>query len=407
MDEKFPALWAELERGRIDAEVNGYDDSAFLRRDGSYWSVRERGDQLVSAQRTRPETVAWLLRSRLWEGKAPRTRPLSSALQTRLDEALSVDAILRAPLVDVGLHSSTFTSGAYRLQGRDAFRLEETGERPSADYTSPYPETIYDYLACSRVEVERAMRDGSAVVNTVDYTTGGISDATARWRTCTICRELPATAHESWGRGSCDQALPASASKLVVIGTPYFNDHADRGQCTKRCPECGTHYAWTRDYEFEVAAMVDTIDVFLSRLDDVAGAAAVESALAEVARRAGQFRVDGANWVSVALQSNDPVAVERAVGELLHHQTLFGEDLSFAVPALVHALVLHKHTGGWIHGEGYKIPKCDLGRSVMSALETVARRGPAQRDLVLAALNGLKPGERRPETKELLLLMAR
>lgn len=408
VDGNFPSLWAGLERGLIDAEVNGYDDSAALRRvDGSYWSVRERGGQLVSANQMSSAMLAWLLRSRLWEGKNPHTRPLSSALQTRLDEALSVEAILRAPLVDVKLLSSTFTSGDYRLQGRDALRLEETGERPSADYTSASPEIIYDYLPCSRAQVEQAMRSGSAVVHNVDYATGGISDGDARWRGCSICRELPANARESWSRGSCDQALPAAASKLIVIGAPYFNDHADRGQCTKRCPECGTLYAWERDYEFEVAAMVDTIDVYLRRLDDGAGAAAVESALAEVARRKGQFQLDGARWVSEALQSNDPVTVERAVGELLHHQSLYDEDLSFAVPALVHALVLHKHTSGWIRGPGYKMPQCDLGRSVMSALETVAKRGAAQRELVLETLNLLKPGERRPETKELLLLLPR
>ena len=397
VDETFPALWAGLEQGRIDAAVSGYDDSTALRRaDGSYWSVKERGDQLVSADKLWPEHVAWLLRSRLWEGKNPRTRPLSPALQMRLDEALSVDAILRAPLVDVKLLSSTFTSGDYRLQGRDASRLEEIGERPSADYTSPYPETIYDYLPCSRAQVEQAMRDGSAVVHRVDYSTGGISEPEARWRRCTICRELPANARESWSRGSCEQALPAAASKLIVIGAPYFNDSADRGLCTKRCPECGTLYAWERDYEFEVASMVDTIDVSLRRLDDVAGAAAVESALAEVARSKSQFQIDGARWVSVALQSNDPVTIEKAVAELLRHQSLYDEDLSFAVPALVRALVLHKHTSG---------SKCDLGRSVMSALEKVATRGPGPRELVLAALKQLKPGERRPETRELLRLL--
>ncbi len=406
VDGIFPSLWAGLERGTIDAETNSYDDSAALRRvDGSYWSVHERGGQLVSADQMPPAHFAWLLRSRLWEGKSPRTRPLSSALQARLDEVLSVDAILRAPLVDVKLRSSTLTSGDYRLQGRDAFRLEETGERPSADYTSAYPEIIYDYLPCSRAQVEQAMRDGSAVVLKVDYSTGGISDAETRWRRCSICRELPTSARESWSRGTCEEALPAAASKLVVVGAPYFNDHADRGQCTKRCPECGTIYAWGRDYELEVAAMVDTIDVYLRRLDEVAGAAAVESASAEVARRASQFQIDGARWVSVALQSNDPVVVERAVGDLLHHQSLYGEDLSFAVPALVHALALHKHTNGWIRSPGYKMPKCDLGRSVMEGLEKVARCGPAQRDLVLATLKLLKPGERRPETKELLLLL--
>jgi hypothetical protein len=236
--------------------------------------------------------------------------------------------------------------------------------------------------------------------------TCGMSDEAPRWQRCSICREIPASAHESWSRGTVEgEGLPAAAEKLAVVGAPYFNDYADRGQCAKRCPECATIYAWDKDYEFEVAAMVDTVDIYLRRLDDVDGAAAVESAMAEVARRKQQFQIDGARWVSVLLQSNDPVAVERAASDLLHNQSIYGEDLAFAVPALVHALAHHKHTSGWIHGPGYKLRRCDLGRSVMAGLETVAKSGTAQRELVIGRLNLLEPKERRPETKELLLLL--
>lgn len=233
-----------------------------------------------------------------------------------------------------------------------------------------------------------------------------MSDAEPRWQRCSICRDIPASAHESWSRGTVEgEVLPAAVAKLAVVGAPYFNDYADRGQCSKRCPECGTIYAWDKDYEFEVAAMVDTIDIWLRRLDDVKGAAAVESAMAEVARRKRQFQIDGTHWVSVLLQSNDPVAVERAASDLLHSQSIYGEDLAFAVPALVHALTRHKHTGGWIPGLAHKLRRCDLGRSVMAGLETFARRGTAQRELVLGSLKLLEPKQHRPETKELLLLL--
>ena len=233
-----------------------------------------------------------------------------------------------------------------------------------------------------------------------------MSDDEPRWRRCSICREIPGSAHESWSRGSVEgDALPAAAAKLTVVGAPYFNDYTDRGQCWKRCPECGTIYAWDKDYEFEVAAMVDTIDIHLRRLDDVAGAAAVESVMTEVARRRQQFQVDGARWVSVLLQSNDPGAVERAASELLHNQSMYGEDIGFAVPALVHALVHHKHTGGWMLSLGHKLRRCELGRSVAAGLAVFARGGAAQRELVVASLKRLQPRERRPETKELLLLL--
>ena len=231
-----------------------------------------------------------------------------------------------------------------------------------------------------------------------------MSDGEPRWQRCSICREIPAHAHESWSRGTVESNdLPAAAAKLVVVGAPYFNDYADRGECTKRCPECATIYAWSKDYEFEVAAMVDTIDVWLKRLDDAKGAAAIESAMAEVARRKQQFKIDGASWVNVVLQSSDRVAVEDAAGDLLRSQSIFGEDLSFAVPALVHVLVHHKHTSGWT--PGHKTRRCVFGSAVMGGLETLARSGRAQRELVLGSLELLAPKERRPETKDLLRLL--
>jgi hypothetical protein len=192
---------------------------------------------------------------------------------------------------------------------------------------------------------------------------------------------------------------------LVVVGAPYFNDYADRGQRSKRCPECGTIYAWDRDYEFAVAAMVDSIDIYLRRLDDAEGLAAVETAMAEVARRQRQSQIDGARWASVLLQSDDPAAVERAAGDLLHNQSIYGEDIAFAVPALVHALARHKHTGRWTLSQGHNLRRCELGGRITAGLERFARCGTAQRELVLGSLQLLAPRDRRPETKELLLLL--
>jgi hypothetical protein len=233
-----------------------------------------------------------------------------------------------------------------------------------------------------------------------------MSEGAPRWQSCSICREIPALAHASWNGVTRErESLPAAASKLVVVGAPYFNDYQDRCKCTKRCPECGTTYSWDKDYEMEVAAMVDTEDIWLRRLDDAEGVAAVESAMAEVARRKQQFQIDGAHWVSVLLQSNDQGAIERAADNLLHHQTLYDEDLAFAVPGLVRALVHHVHTDGWTTSNGSKARKCLFGSSVTSGLETFASRGDAQRELVVESLKRLEPKERRPEIKDLLVLL--
>lgn len=171
VDGQFASLWAGLERGTIDAQCHTFEPKAALRGfDGRYWNVAEDLGQLVSAELREPWFLAWQLRARLWEGTVPRTRPLSPGVQARVAEAVSVETILRAPHVEVSLQSPTFTSGLYRLSGREAFHFTETGEElPSVDYTSPYPETVYDFLPCSRADVEQALRSSSTVVRGVDY----------------------------------------------------------------------------------------------------------------------------------------------------------------------------------------------------------------------------------------------
>lgn len=54
---------------------------------------------MVYAALTNPPFLAWVLRARLWEGKNLRTRPLSSAFRARVEEAVSLETILRAPSV--------------------------------------------------------------------------------------------------------------------------------------------------------------------------------------------------------------------------------------------------------------------------------------------------------------------
>ena len=87
------------------------------------------------------------------------------------------------------------------------------------------------------------------------------------WQRCSICRDIPESAHESRNRGSLEtSALPASTERLQVVGAPYCTDAHDRGDCFKFCPECQTVYEWSKDYEFDVAAMVDTSNVSVRRL---------------------------------------------------------------------------------------------------------------------------------------------
>jgi hypothetical protein len=107
----------------------------------------------------------------------------------------------------------------------------------------------------------------------------------------------------------------------------------------------------------------------------------------------------------VLVHSTDADAVGRAADELLRGQSHYGEDLTMAVPALVTGLVQHPHKSGWLPGPSIRLRRCDLGRDVVSGLEAFAARGSAQRALLLECLQRLPPKQRRPEHKDLLLLL--
>jgi hypothetical protein len=213
-----------------------------------------------------------------------------------------------------------------------------------------------------------------------------------RWQRCSLCRELPASSHEFWKGGELESGgFPAAAKQLEVVGAPYFDDSTSHTHdCLKRCPACGTIYAWTMEYEFLVPRSEDYLT--LTRLSPEAGEAEVRKTLAAVAEQQARFAREGPQWARVLETATDPAALGRAVFELQHHQTVYREDLSFAVPALVGVLVKHQHVSG----------RCELAQQVEWALENFGRRGPEARAVLTRALDALEPKQaRRPELKAL------
>lgn len=170
VDAQFPTMWTGLEQGLIDAEPDLWRREPALRiTDGSYWQVHDEGS-VVRARRTKPKLLAWSLRSRLWEGASPRTRELSPSLRARVERAVSLEAILNAPVVEVEVHIPDVESPTFLLEGTTAFRWEDTGEEErSLDWTNPWPEPVLAFVPCSRDEVLKTLCAETTIVTNVDY----------------------------------------------------------------------------------------------------------------------------------------------------------------------------------------------------------------------------------------------
>nr|MDO8114847.1 hypothetical protein [Candidatus Sigynarchaeota archaeon] len=219
-----------------------------------------------------------------------------------------------------------------------------------------------------------------------------------RWKSCSICRPIPAASSEFWKGGETEgPGLPANSIKLEIIGWPYYDDStSSSNSCIKRCPECGTCYQWSTEYEYLVNGSED--DIHLTRLSDEEGNKAVKLVLEAVDRAKQKFHNDGQACIPLldAFDKTSGVVevkkVTNASRFFYHYQLVYREDISFAIPALVKALLNHNHTP----------PKCDVGRELYWVLRDFANKAPANKKRILTLLGDLKFQETPLEVQDLI-----
>jgi hypothetical protein len=90
--------------------------------------------------------------------------------------------------------------------------------------------------------------------------------AEARHSRCAICSQLADHEYAFQKGGRPDEAtyLPAASNRLELVRD--FKPGSSRARQLKRCPECGTYYLYTSDYEFLVNGTED--EDYLDRLTD-------------------------------------------------------------------------------------------------------------------------------------------
>jgi len=130
--------------------------------------------------------------------------------------------------------------------------------------------------------------------------------------------------------------------------------------CIKRCPECGTVYLWEMEYEYLVNGSED--EITLTRLSEAEGEKAVQNVLESVKRAKQKFLNDAQAHLQAIEKFTDQKQIKSTADFFYHHQLVYKEDISFAVPTLVKALVKHHHTD----------PECDVGRSLFWVLRQFA-----------------------------------
>ncbi len=83
-------------------------------------------------------------------------------------------------------------------------------------------------------------------------------------RHCSLCSSIldEEYAFQKYGHAEDDSALPAEASRLVLVKD--LRPSSGRALHLKQCPECGTYYLYRTDYEYLVNGSED--EQFLTRL---------------------------------------------------------------------------------------------------------------------------------------------
>jgi hypothetical protein len=209
---------------------------------------------------------------------------------------------------------------------------------------------------------------------------------------CTICRDIPQHSREFWKGGDLQgNNMPAATAKLEIIGWPYYNDDtSSSNQCFKQCPECGTVYQWDMEYEYIVNGSED--DITLTRLNEADGKAAINRILAAVDASKQRFLDEGAAFVQVLDQSTDDVKLYEAAHFFEYHQLVLHEDISFAVPALVAALLAHIH----------KKENCTVGDFLSMALRGYMERSVNNEVRVKSLLAARSDAKIPPEAANLI-----
>lgn len=212
------------------------------------------------------------------------------------------------------------------------------------------------------------------------------------WKDCKTCGTIPAVSSEFVKGGQSDgPGLPAASLALEIVGAPYFDDSTSgSNSCIKRCPECGSIFRWANEYEYLVNGSED--DTTLVRLGPDEGAKAEAEALRVVEIKKKQFQVEGARRVHLLKTTASSAVIDEAAGYLDHHQIVYKEDITFAVPALVNALVRHEH----------QEQKCPHGQRLLWVLRGYAWKSSEHARRVLDALNPFLYELVPPEVQELL-----
>lgn len=79
----------------------------------------------------------------------------------------------------------------------------------------------------------------------------------ASQQACSICSQLAdrETAFQKFGWEENNSYLPAAAEALTIVRD--FKPYSSRKLQLRRCPECGTHYLYSSDYEYLVNGSED------------------------------------------------------------------------------------------------------------------------------------------------------
>jgi hypothetical protein len=209
---------------------------------------------------------------------------------------------------------------------------------------------------------------------------------------CSICGSIPASSSQFVKGGEFDgPGLPAAALKLDIVGAPYFDDSTSgSNSCIKRCPQCGSIFRWKNEYEYLVNGSED--DTSLVRLSIEEGAKAEADALhvAEIQKKL--FQVEGVRQVHLLKTSTAASVLEEVAGYLDHHRICYKEDITFAIPALIGALVRHEH----------KAAKCNAGQRLFWVLSGYALDSEEHSRLVLDTLQGFASKPFPPEVEDLV-----
>lgn len=208
---------------------------------------------------------------------------------------------------------------------------------------------------------------------------------------CSICSAIPPKTGEFWKGGDLQgSSMPAATAKLEIVGWPYFTDStSSSNRCIKRCPECGGVYLWETEYDYLVNGSED--DITMTRLSDAEVKKAVKNVLAAVEAAKKHFLEESQVHVMVLEQSTDADLLYKAAFFFDYHQRVLYEDISFAVPALVTALLAHIH----------KAEKCLAGSFLQMPLRAFMEISAGNEDQIKAMLAAHLEADLPPEASEL------